>query len=198
MDYKKSAEGVLKNIGGKDNIVSAAHCATRLRLVIADNSKVDKKAIEDVEGVKGCFEASGQLQVIYGTGIVNDVYDEFIKQAGISGGTKDDVKAAAAEKQNPFLRAIKTLGDIFVPIIPAIVASGLLNGLLGGLSSAMPEIANSDTYQLINLFAGAALSMLPILIAISAAKKFGGNEFLIHLDIVLIFNIVFESRPHIH
>ena len=178
MDYKKSAEGVLKNIGGKDNIVSAAHCATRLRLVIADNSKVDKKAIEDVEGVKGCFEASGQLQVIYGTGIVNDVYDEFIKQAGISGGTKDDVKAAAAEKQNPFLRAIKTLGDIFVPIIPAIVASGLLNGLLGGLSSAMPEIANSDTYQLINLFAGAALSMLPILIAISAAKKFGGNEFL--------------------
>lgn len=178
MDYRKSAQGVLDHIGGSGNIVSAAHCATRLRLVIADNSKVDKEAIESVDGVKGCFEASGQLQVIFGTGIVNHVYDEFIDLAHIEGGTKEDVKAAAAEKQNWFLRAIKTLGDIFVPIIPAIVASGLLNGLLGGLSSAFPAIAKSDTYNIINLFAGAALSMLPILIAISAAKKFGGNQFL--------------------
>ena len=178
MDYRKSAQGVLDHIGGPSNIVSAAHCATRLRLVITDNSKVDKKAIENVDGVKGCFEASGQLQVIFGTGIVNHVYDEFIDIAHIEGGTKDDVKEAAAQKQNWFLRAIKTLGDIFVPIIPAIVASGLLNGLLGGLSSAIPSIAQSDTYNIVNLFAGAALSMLPILIAISAAKKFGGNQFL--------------------
>ena len=178
MDYRKPAQGVLDHIGGPSNIVSAAHCATRLRLVIADNSKVDKKAIENVDGVKGCFEASGQLQVIFGTGIVNHVYDEFIDIAHIEGGTKDDVKEAAAQKQNWFLRAIKTLGDIFVPIIPAIVASGLLNGLLGGLSSAIPSITQSDTYNIVNLFAGAALSMLPILIAISAAKKFGGNQFL--------------------
>ncbi len=178
MDYKKSAEGVLQNIGGADNIVSAAHCATRLRLVIADNSKVDKKAVENVDGVQGVFEASGQLQVIFGTGTVNHVYDEFIKLAGITGGTKEDVKEAAMQQQNWFLRFIKTLGDIFVPIIPAIVASGLLNGLLGGLSNAFPSITASDTYNIINLFAGAALSMLPILIAISAAKKFGGNEFL--------------------
>ncbi|MCR4781500.1 MAG: glucose PTS transporter subunit IIA [Lachnospiraceae bacterium] len=178
MDYKKSALDVLKHIGGKENIVSAAHCATRLRLVIVDNSKVSKEALEDVEGVKGVFEASGQLQIIFGTGIVNHVFDEFVAAAGIEAGTKDDVKEAAAQKQNWFLRAVKTLGDIFVPIIPAIVASGLLNGILGGLSNAYPSIAQSDAYNIINLFAGAALTMLPILIAISAAKKFGGNEFL--------------------
>ena len=197
MDYRKSARGVLDHIGGPSNIVSAAHCATRLRLVIADNSKVDKKAIENVDGVKGCFEASGQLQVIFGTGIVNHVYDEFIDIAHIEGGTKDDVKEAAAQKQNWFLRAIKTLGDIFVPIIPAIVASGLLNGLLGGLSSAIPSITQSDTYNIVNLFAGAALSMLPILIAISAAKKFGGNQFLaavigfimIHPNLINAWNV---------
>lgn len=178
MDYKKSASDVLKHIGGRENIVSAAHCATRLRLVIVDNQKVDKVALENVDGVKGVFEASGQLQIIFGTGTVNHVFDEFVSQAGIEAGTKDDVKEAAAQKQNWFLRGIKTLGDIFVPIIPAIVASGLLNGILGGLSNAFPSMANSDIYNIINLFAGAALSMLPILIAISAAKKFGGNEFL--------------------
>lgn len=180
MDYRKAAQGVLDNIGGPSNIVSAAHCATRLRLVIADNSKVDKAAVEEVEGVKGAFEASGQLQVIFGTGIVNKVYDEFISLSGASEATKADVKEAAAQKQNPFFRAIKTLGDVFVPIIPAIVASGLLNGLIGGLGNipALQGFVQSDWISLINLFAGAALSMLPILIAISAADKFGGNKYL--------------------
>ena len=126
MDYRKAAQGVLQNIGGKSNIVSAAHCATRLRLVIADNGKCKKEALEEVEGVKGVFEAAGQLQIIFGTGIVNKVYEEFIALAGIEGGTKEDVKQAASAKQNWAKRAIKTLGDIFVPIIPAIVASGLL------------------------------------------------------------------------
>ena len=178
MDYKQTAQGVLEHVGGPGNVISAAHCATRLRLVIADNSKLDKAAVEDVDGVKGCFEASGQIQVIIGTGAVNKVYDEFIKMAGVSEGSKDDVKQAAASKQNPFFRAIKTLGDIFVPIIPAIVASGLLNGLLGGMTQIWPNMANSALYEIINLFAGAALTMLPVLIAISAAKKFGGNQFL--------------------
>ena len=178
MDYKQTAQGVLDHVGGPGNVISAAHCATRLRLVIADNSKLDKAAVEDVDGVKGCFEASGQIQVIIGTGAVNKVYDEFIKMAGVSEGSKEDVKQAAASKQNPFFRAIKTLGDIFVPIIPAIVASGLLNGLLGGMTQLWPDMANSSLYEIINLFAGAALSMPPILIAISAAKKFGGNQFL--------------------
>ena len=80
MDYKRSAVDILSAIGGKDNIVSAAHCATRLRLVIADNKKVDKKTLENVDGVKGVFEASGQLQIILGTGTVNKVYDEFVRQ----------------------------------------------------------------------------------------------------------------------
>ena len=178
MDYRKAAQGVLDHIGGASNVASAAHCATRLRLVINDNSKVDKAGVESVEGVKGCFEASGQLQVIFGTGVVNKVFDEFIAISGVEAGTKESAKEAAAQKQNWFMRAIKTLGDVFVPIIPAIVASGLLNGLLGGLSTAFPSMAESDYYSMINLMAGAALSMLPILIAISAAKKFGGNPYL--------------------
>lgn len=119
MDYRKSATEVLAAIGGSKNIASAAHCATRLRLVIVDNGKVDKKTIENIEGVKGVFEASGQLQIIYGTGTVDKVYDEFINVAGISGATKEEAKAAAAANTNVFQRFIKTLGDIFVPIIPA-------------------------------------------------------------------------------
>jgi len=178
MDYEKTAKGVLDHVGGPDNVISAAHCATRLRLVIADNSRLDKEGVESVDGVKGCFEASGQIQVIIGTGAVNKVYDEFIRMAGVTEASKADLKEAAAQKQNWFFRAIKTLGDIFVPIIPAIVASGLLNGVLNGLIQVWPALKGSNIYSLINLFAGAALSMLPILIAISAAKKFGGNQFL--------------------
>ncbi len=197
MDYKKAAGEVLEKIGGSDNIISAAHCATRLRLVIADNSKCSKEAVENIDGVKGVFEASGQLQIIFGTGTVNKVYDEFIALAHISGGTKEDVKAAAASKQNVFKRAIKTLGDIFVPIIPAIVASGLLMGLLEGFCNLWPQMANSSTYTIIHLFSNAAFVYLPILIAISAAKTFGGNQFLgavigmimIHSDLINAWSV---------
>ena len=178
MDYKKTAHEILSAIGGKDNLASAAHCATRLRLVIADNSKVNKSVLESVDGVKGVFEASGQLQIIIGTGAVNKVYDEFIKEAGIQAATKADVKAAAASKAPWYKRAIKSLGDIFVPIIPAIVATGLLNGLLGGLVQVFPDMAASHLYELLNIFSNTALTFLPILIAISAAKIFGGNQFL--------------------
>ena len=100
MDYKKAAQQVLDNIGGASNIVSAAHCATRLRLVIADNSKVNKKELENAEGAKGVFEAQGQLQIIFGTGIVNKVYDEFTALAGITGASKEEVKQAAAVLQH--------------------------------------------------------------------------------------------------
>lgn len=179
MDYGKAAREVLQCVGGKDNVISAAHCATRLRLVIADNSKCDKAKLENVDGVKGAFEASGQLQVIFGTGTVNKVFAEFAPLAGIDvNATKDDVKQAAASKQNIFLRAIKSLGDIFVPIIPAIVASGLLMGLLEGFNNAFPSLSKSDMYTVIHLFSNAAFVFLPILIAISAAKTFGGNLFL--------------------
>ncbi|MBR1382887.1 MAG: PTS transporter subunit EIIB, partial [Ruminococcus sp.] len=93
MDYRKCAGEILEAIGGKENLASAAHCATRLRLVIADNSKVSKAVLENIDGVKGVFEASGQLQIIIGTGTVNKVYDEFISLAGVEAATKDDVKA---------------------------------------------------------------------------------------------------------
>lgn len=192
MDYKQCATQILHELGGKENLISAAHCATRLRLVIADNNKVNKTNLENTDGVKGVFEASGQLQIIIGTGTVNKVYDEFIALAGIEAASKDDVKAAAASKAPWYKQAIKTLGDIFVPIIPAIVATGLLNGLLGGLSKAFPEMAGSQIYTLLNIFSNTALTFLPILIAISAAKIFGGNKFLgavigmimIHPDLV--------------
>lgn len=178
MNYGVIAKEIYEKIGKKENIVSAAHCATRLRLVIADNSKCDKKAIESIEGVKGVFEASGQLQIILGTGVVNKVFKELIDLAGITEGSKEEAKKAATSKQNIFMRAIKTLGDVFVPIIPAIVASGLLMGLLEGLSKVWPQMANSGTYTVIHLFSNAAFVFLPILIAVSAAKVFGGNIFL--------------------
>lgn len=178
MDYQKTARDILAAIGGRENLASAAHCATRLRLVIADNAKVQKAALEATDGVKGVFEASGQLQIIIGTGAVNKVYEAFIAEAGVEAASKEDVKAAAAAKSPWYKRAIKTLGDIFVPIIPAIVATGLLNGLLGGLSQLFPSLAQSHFYELLNMFSNTALTFLPILIAISAAKIFGGNQFL--------------------
>lgn len=204
MDYRQAALQVLEGIGGKDNLVSGAHCATRLRLVLADNSRLDKKAIEAVDGVKGVFEAQGQVQIVFGTGIVNKVFDEFSKVAKIETATKEEVKQAATAKISPFKRAIKTLGDVFVPVIPAIVASGLLMGLLEGLGKAFPGLAASDTFALLSLFANAAFVFLPILIAISTAKVFGGNLFLgavigmimIHPNLINAWNVVgMESVP---
>lgn len=133
LDHRLAAQQILDAVGGADNVVSAAHCATRLRLVIADDSKVNQQAVDNAEGAKGNFQAAGQLQVIYGTGTVNKVYDEFIKLGNIKEATKEEAKEAVAERQNPFMRAIKLLGDIFVPIIPAIVASGLLLGIMSAL-----------------------------------------------------------------
>ena len=183
MDYKKAASEVLEYIGGKDNIVSAAHCATRLRLVIADNGKVNKKELENATGVQGVFEAQGQLQIIFGTGTVNKVYDEFIALSGAAAVSKDEAKAQGAAKGNWFQRAIKTLGDIFVPIIPAIVASGFLMGIMESLNfmvnNGFIEMnTSSSIYVFAQLFSNVAYTFLPILIAFSAAKVFGGNPFL--------------------
>ena len=123
MDYRKTAREIYDHIGKKENIISAAHCATRLRLVIGDNAKADKEYVENIEGVKGVFFAQGQMQIILGTGVVNKVYDEFIQIAGVSESSKEDLKKVAASRANPVQRLIKTLGDIFVPIIPAIANS---------------------------------------------------------------------------
>ena len=183
MDYRKTAQNILDQVGGSKNIVSAAHCATRLRLVIADNSKADKGAIENIDGVKGVFEASGQLQIILGTGTVNKVFDEFIAIAGITASSKAEAKEAAAQKQNVFMRAIKLLGDIFVPIIPAIVASGFLMGIMNSLdfminNGFISMDTSSSIYVFANLFSNTAYTFLQILIAFSAAKAFGANPYL--------------------
>ena len=183
MDYRKTAQDILDHVGGSKNIASAAHCATRLRLVIADNKKVSKEALENVDGVKGVFEASGQLQIILGTGTVNKVFAEFIDIAGITASSKAEAKEAAAEKQNWFMRAIKLLGDIFVPIIPAIVASGFLMGIMNSLdfmnSNGFLHInTHSSIYVFANLFSNIAYTVLQILIAFSAAKAFGANQYL--------------------
>lgn len=183
MDYKAVAEQILEKIGGKENLISAAHCATRLRLVIVDNAKCDNKAVENIDAVKGVFFASGQMQIILGTGTVNKVYDEFIKLAGVSEVSKEEVKQEAAKKANPVQRLIKTVGDIFVPIIPAIVASGFLMGIMEALNFMVNnDFLNISTdgsiYQFAVLFSNVAYTFLPILIAFSAAKVFGANPYL--------------------
>ncbi|MDO5350746.1 MAG: glucose PTS transporter subunit IIA [Lachnospiraceae bacterium] len=183
MDYRKIAEEIYEKVGKKENLISAAHCATRLRLVIADNGKCDSKAVEEIDGVKGVFFASGQLQIILGTGTVNKVYDEFLQVSGLSAATKAEVKQAAAARQNVFKRGIKTLGDIFVPIIPAIVASGFLMGIMEALNFMVNNgflalDTSGSIFVFAKLFSNVAYTFLPILIAYSAAKAFGGNPYL--------------------
>ena len=183
MDYRKTAQEIYDHIGKKENIISAAHCATRLRLVISDNSKADKEYVENIEGVKGVFFAQGQMQIILGTGVVNKVYDECIRIAGVSESSKEELKKVAASRANPVQRLIKTLGDIFVPIIPAIVASGFLMGIIEALNFMVNNgFLNIDTsgsiYTFAQLFSNTAYTFLPILIAYSGAKVFGANPYL--------------------
>ena len=178
LDYRKCAQDIFSHLGGRENLVSAAHCATRLRLVTVDNSKIDMKALENVDGVKGVFSSNGQLQLILGTGTVNKVYDEFLAVTGMTAATKDEVKAAAAAQQPLPQRMVKALGDVFVPILPAIVASGLMMGLVEALGHAIPSFAGSDWYGFLDLVSATAFAYLPVLIAVSAARVFGGNIFL--------------------
>ena len=197
MDYRKCAQEIYNNLGGRDNLVSAAHCATRLRMVTVDNSKVDLRGLEDIEGVKGVFQSNGQLQLIIGTGAVNKVYEEFLHISGMTEASKDDVIEAASARQNVIQRMVKALGDVFVPILPAIVASGLLMGILEGLSNAFPGLSQSGTYTIFYIFSNAAFVFLPILVAVSAARVFGGNLFLgavigmimIHSDLVNAWSV---------
>ena len=179
LDYRKCAQEIFDNLGGRENVVSAAHCATRLRLVIADNSKMNMKALEEVEGVKGVFTNAGQLQLIIGTGTVNKVYDEFLSITGLTAASKEDVKAAAAAQQPLPKRMVKALGDVFVPILPAIVASGLMMGLVEALGK-IPGLgfADTDWYEFLDMVANTAFAYLPVIVAISAARVFGGNLFL--------------------
>ena len=206
MDYRKSAEEVLEKVGGRENIISAAHCATRLRLVLKDEKPVNKKELEETEGVKGVFTAQGQTQIIFGTGTVNKVYSEFIKAAGIKESSKEEMKNEAAKRGNWFGRVIKTIGDVFVPIIPALVASGLIMGIIEALNFMSANgYLNIDTegyiYTLIKLLSNTAFTFLPILIGFSATKTFGGNPylgavigmFLIHPDLQNAWTVATEG-----
>ena len=179
LDYAKCAKEIYDLLGGRENLVSAAHCATRLRLVTVDNSKIDVKQLEEVDGVKGVFESNGQLQLIIGTGTVNKVYDEFLAVSGMTAATKDDVKAAAAAQQPVWKRMLKTIGDVFVPILPAIVASGLMMGLVEALGK-IPGLNFADTawYGFLDMAANTAFAFLPVIVAVSAARVFGANIFL--------------------
>ncbi len=188
MNFPKIAEQTIAKLGGKENITTLAHCATRLRLTLADESKVDKEAIENIEGVKGQFSTSGQYQIIFGSGTVNKVHAEMQKQMGIGDMSTSEVAAAGAASQPLLQRLVKGLADIFVPIIPAIVAGGLLMGIHSMLTSVgffweghsvvakYPEV--SDLVDFINTIANAPFVFLPVLLGFSATRKFGGNPFL--------------------
>ncbi len=186
--YQASAEQLLELVGGAENIISAAHCATRLRLVLRDEAKADVDGILNVDLVKGQFANGGQFQIIIGSGTVNEVYKRFIQAGGIAEATKSEVKQAAVQKMNPLQRLVKTLSDVFVPLIPALVASGLMMGLnnvltanglfVKGQSLVEAYPALSDIASMINTFASAAYAFLPILIGFSATKMFGGNPYL--------------------
>lgn len=185
---KTSSKQIIDIIGGKENIISAAHCVTRLRLVLKDESIIDVDKLSDVEVVKGHFSNSGQFQIIIGSGTVDEVYKEIVILAGITETSKEEVKKKADEKLNPLQVLVKTLANLFVPILPALIASGLLMGINNVLTSqdlfiqgksiieAYPQIA--DLARLINTFANAAYVFLPVLIAFSATKLFGGNPYL--------------------
>ncbi|HHE3576348.1 sucrose-specific PTS transporter subunit IIBC [Pasteurella multocida] len=188
MNFSQIAQQVIDKLGGKDNISAAAHCATRLRIVVKNENLIDKKGIENIEGVKGQFAVAGQYQIIFGSGTVNKVYAALSKLLGIGDMTTSEVAAAGTEKQGLLQRLVKGLADIFVPIIPAIVAGGLLMGIHSMLTAKgffveeknvvdlYPAIA--DLVDFINTIANAPFVFLPVLLGFSATRKFGGNPFL--------------------
>ncbi|VTT28939.1 PTS system protein [Klebsiella pneumoniae] len=178
MDIDKTARALLPLLGGRENIASAAHCATRLRLVMVDDSKVQKEEIEALEGVKGCFRNAGQMQIIFGSGLVNKVHAAFVREAGISESSKSEAADIAAKKLNPLQRIARVLSNIFVPIIPAIVASGLLMGLLGMVKTYGWVNPDSALFIMLDMCSSAAFIILPILIGFTAAREFGGNPYL--------------------
>ncbi|HDR1930408.1 TPA: PTS sucrose transporter subunit IIBC [Pasteurella multocida] len=188
MNFPQIAQHVIDKLGGKDNISAAAHCATRLRIVVKNENLIDKKGIENIEGVKGQFAVAGQYQIIFGSGTVNKVYAELSKLLGIGDMTTSEVASAGTEKQGLLQRLVKGLADIFVPIIPAIVAGGLLMGIHSMLTAKGFFVeeknvvdlypAMADLVDFINTIANAPFVFLPVLLGFSATRKFGGNPFL--------------------
>lgn len=187
MDHAKVAGEVVEAVGGASNISAAAHCATRLRLVIADESKINQQALDDNEDLKGTFAAGGMFQIIVGPGDVDQVYANMVANHGVREVSKDEAKEEAEAGGNIFSRFVKMIADIFVPVLPALIAGGLLmalhsvltaQGLFGEKSVIEMYPALTDYDALINLVSSAAFAFLPVLVGFSAAKRFGGNTYL--------------------
>ncbi|MEB3694465.1 PTS system trehalose-specific EIIBC component [Bacillus velezensis] len=196
-EFNRAARQIAEAVGGIENIEAATHCVTRLRFALIDETKVNQKMLDAIDIVKGSFAVNGQFQVVIGQGTVNKVYAELVKETGMGEASKDDVKKAAAQKMNPLQRAVKTLADIFIPILPAIVTAGLLMGLNNiltaeGIFYSTKSIVQvypqwADLANMINLIAGTAFAFLPALIGWSAVKRFGGSPLLgIVLGLMLV------------
>ena len=191
MNNTEIAKRVIEALGGRENVNSVAHCATRLRVMVKDEGKIDKNTVENLEKVQGAFFNSGQYQIIFGTGTVNKMYDEVVA-LGLPTSSKEDMKAEAAKQGNWFQRAIRTFGDVFVPIIPVIVATGLfmgLRGLLNALGITLPE----DVTIYSQILTDTAFIILPGLVVWSTFRVFGGNPA---VGIVLGMMLVSDSLPN--
>lgn len=200
MDYNKVAKEVISAVGGKDNIQSVAHCATRLRVMVGEEEKIDKKKVEDIDGIKGAFFNSGQYQIIFGTGTVNKVY-EAVAKLGYAESTTSEMKKTDAKKGNIFKRAIRTFGDVFVPIIPVLVATGLFMGLRGLLTQPQilsifgmtPDSINPNLLLWTQVLTDTAFAFLPALVCWSTFRVFGGSPV---IGIVLGLMLVNPSLPN--
>jgi len=199
-DNKEIAKQVIAAVGGKDNINSVTHCATRLRIMVNDESKIDKNEVEDIEKVKGTFYNSGQFQIIFGTGTVNKIYEEVVG-LGASEGSASQVKEESKKQGNAFQRMIRTFGDVFVPIIPVLVATGLFMGLRGLLTQEqvlavfgmVPTDISPNFLLYTQVLTDTAFAFLPALIAWSAFKVFGGSPI---IGIVLGLMLVNPALPN--
>ena len=191
MNNQEIAKKVIDALGGRENVNSVAHCATRLRVMVKDEEKINKEVIENLEKVQGAFFNSGQYQIIFGTGTVNKMYDEVVA-LGLPTSSKDDMKAEAAKQGNWFQRAIRTFGDVFVPIIPVIVATGLFMGVRG-LLTALGMTLPADVTTYTQILTDTAFIILPGLVVWSTFRVFGGNPA---VGIVLGMMLVSDSLPN--
>lgn len=199
--YEEIAKEVVEAVGGKENIASFAHCATRLRIMVNDESKIDKERVDEIEKVKGTMFNSGQYQIIFGTGTVNKVYEAVQGLGGVSESSVSDMKKEAAKQGNIIQRISRTFGDIFVPIIPVLVATGLFMGLRGLLTNenllkllgTTPKSINPNFLMYTQVLTDTAFIILPALVAWSAFKVFGGSPV---LGIVLGSMLISSSLPN--
>ena len=191
MNNQDIAKKVIEALGGRENVNSVAHCATRLRVMVKDEGKINKEVIENLDKVQGAFFNSGQYQIIFGTGTVNKMYDEVVA-LGLPTSSKEDMKAEAAKQGNWFQRAIRTFGDVFVPIIPVIVATGLFMGVRG-LLTALGMTLPADVTTYTQILTDTAFIILPGLVVWSTFRVFGGNPA---VGIVLGMMLVSGSLPN--